>query len=224
MEDETWKDVLGYEGKYQVSNLGNVLSLNYNNTGKPKLLKPKINRYGYNEIKLSKNNKTKNFLVATLVAQAFLKTRSPDKEVMHIDNNSNDNVNNLRYAYRSEILHSMYKKGHRKTGEPSQNIISYKGKKYKKFSGLAKNFNLTLKQFYHRIERGWTLNEALEIPYNRKEKILHKKLYNYEGKLMSVKHLAKISGISEKRIYERLNRGWSVEETVEIPLKGGKSE
>lgn len=224
MENEIWKDIPEFEGKYQVSNLGNVLSLNYNNTGKPKLLKPKINRYGYNEVKLSKNNKTKNFLVATLVAQAFLKTRSPDKEVMHIDNNSNDNVNNLRYAYRSEILHSMYKKNKRKIGNPSKYKISFEGKQYKYISEMAKEYGLSLEQLHHRQKEGWTLEEILKIPFNRKEKILHKRLYNYKDKLMSVKDLAKFSGISEKRIYERLNRGWSVEETVEIPLKGGKNE
>ena len=67
--EEIWKDIEGYEGKYQVSNMGNVRSLNYNNTGKPRNLKQKINRYGYNEVKLSKFNKTKNFLVSTLVAK-----------------------------------------------------------------------------------------------------------------------------------------------------------
>ena len=33
--DEVWKDVVGYEGLYQVSSLGNVRSLNYRRTGKP---------------------------------------------------------------------------------------------------------------------------------------------------------------------------------------------
>ena len=36
---ETWVDIKGFEGKYQISNQGHVISLNYNNTGKPKLLK-----------------------------------------------------------------------------------------------------------------------------------------------------------------------------------------
>ena len=53
---EIWRDILNYENKYQVSNLGNVRSLNYNNTGKPRNLKPKLNKNGYYEIKLCKNN------------------------------------------------------------------------------------------------------------------------------------------------------------------------
>lgn len=56
---EEWTDIKGYEGKYIISNTGKVVSLNYNNTGKPKESKLKINKYGYNEVKLSKNNKAK---------------------------------------------------------------------------------------------------------------------------------------------------------------------
>ena len=41
---EVWKDIQGFEGKYQVSNLGNVRSLNYRGTGIIKILKQKHNR------------------------------------------------------------------------------------------------------------------------------------------------------------------------------------
>ena len=41
IEKEVWKDIQGYEGKYQVSNLGNVKSLNYRGTGKERMLKTK---------------------------------------------------------------------------------------------------------------------------------------------------------------------------------------
>ena len=39
---ELWKDIKGYEGKYQVSNFGRVKSLNYNNTNQEKIL---VNRF-----------------------------------------------------------------------------------------------------------------------------------------------------------------------------------
>lgn len=39
---EKWKDIIGYEGYYKVSNLGNILSLNYNRTGYPQLLSLRI--------------------------------------------------------------------------------------------------------------------------------------------------------------------------------------
>lgn len=220
---EEWRDIAGYEDKYQVSNLGNVKSLNYNNTGKERLLKPKLNRYGYNEVKLSKHNKTKNYLVATLVAQAFLgEKRAPDLQVMHIGDNSVDSVDNLRYAYKSEILHQMYKKGKRKIGKPTRYNISFNGKQYVKFSHMARDYGIEPKMFSKRLEHGWTLTEAILIPKERKEKMLKKKLYKYNDKLYSIKQLAKLSGKTEKTIRKRLTRGWSIEEAIEIPL--GKKE
>lgn len=215
--EEIWKKIDGFEN-YEVSNMGNVRSLNYNNTGKPKNLKQKINRYGYNEVKLSKNNKTKNFLVSTLVAKHFIKNNNPDKEVMHIGDINNNSVNNLKFGYRSEILHQTYKRGRRKIGKPTQNKFSYNGVQYKKLSDLAKRYKINPRLLYKRIADGWSLDEAVSIPRERTEKILNKQLYEYEGKLMSVEQLSQINGINKKNIYKRLARGWSVEEAVEIPL------
>lgn len=215
---EVWKDIKGYENKYQVSNLGNIKSLNYNNTGKEKLLKPKINRYGYNEVKLSKNNKTKIFLVATLVVHAFLGEKNEDMEVMHIGDVTDDSLQNLKYAYRSQILFATYKKGRRK-GKPSDNTVSYNGKRYKKVCKIGKDYGIDTPTLLKRLDRGWNLDDALEIPKERKQKILKKKLYNYYGKLYTIKELSKISGINEGALYKRLKRGWNIYETVEIPLR-----
>lgn len=221
--EEVWKDIEGYEEKYQVSDKGNIRSLNYNNTGKPQNLKQKINRYGYNEVKLSKNNKTKNFLVSTLVAKHFIENKNPDKEVMHLNDINDNSVENLKYGYRSEILHQTYKRK-RRLGHPSKNFMSYNGKQYQKYSDLARDYNITPHRIFRRLSDGWSLEEAIGIPIERKEYILHKKLYKYNNRLMSVKQLSKLSGISESAIYKRLNRGWSIEESVEIPLGRNKNE
>ena len=219
---EEWTDIKGYNGKYRISNTGKVESTNYNNTGKPQLLKIKVNRYGYNEVKLSQNNKTKNYLVATLVAQHYLKQPAPDMEVMHIGDNNIDSVDNLKYGYRSEILHKMYKKHHRKIGKPSKYKMSYKNKQYKSKSDIAKDYGLKPKQFIKRLENGWTLEEATEIPIERYQKKLSVRLYKYNDKLYSVKQLSQMFGISEKNIYKRLARKWSIEEAVEIPIGKNK--
>lgn len=215
--EEKWIDIKGFEGKYQLSSKGRVLSLNYNNTHKPRILKPKVNRYGYNEIKLSKNNKTKNYLILTLVAEHFLKKPAADMIPIHLGKINDDSVENISYGYRSEMLHLTYKKGRRK-GKPSENTVSYKGKQYKKISEIVKDYNIDIKNFDKRLKRGWTLEEALEIPIDRKQKILNVKLFKYRDKLYSVKALSELSGIDTKVIYKRLKRGWSVEETVEIPV------
>jgi len=220
---EIWKDIIGYEGKYQISNQGNVKSLNYNNTKKEKVLKPKVNRYGYYEIKLSKNNKTKNFLVSTLVAQAFLKNNNSDKEVMHIGDTKDNSVENLKYGYRSEILHLTYKKGNR-PGKPSRYKFSYNDEHYVKISELAHKHNIPVHLLHNRLERGWTLKEAVEIPKERKQRMLNVTLYEYQGKLMSVKQISQKYNINTKTIYKRLNSGWSIEETIEIPLAKRKEK
>lgn len=66
---EIWKDVKGYEGIYQVSNLGRVKSLKF---GKERILKGGIDGVGYLTVSLSKNGKVKTHKVHVLVAIAFL--------------------------------------------------------------------------------------------------------------------------------------------------------
>ena len=223
--NEIWKDIKGYEGKYQVSNTGKVKSLNYNNTGNPKELKYNIQWTGLATVKLSKNNIAKEFMVARLVAEAFIPNHSNKPQIMHISKNILDNsVENLKWAYPSEIKFLMYKRGSRKIGVPSENKISYKGKRYKNYSELAKDYGLKSKLLDRRLRNGWTLEEALEIPLQRKELILKKRLYEYEGKLYSVKELSKKFKIDSKCLYKRLARRWSIEEAVEIPLARMRKE
>ena len=67
---EIWKDIEGYEGLYQVSNLGRVKSLKFN---KIKILSQGISGSGYKIVSLSKENQRKIFLVHRLVAMVFIK-------------------------------------------------------------------------------------------------------------------------------------------------------
>ncbi len=66
---EIWKDVVGYESLYKVSNVGNVKSLNYNKTKKQRILKLPLNEWGYYRVAL---NFGKKHLVHRLVALAFI--------------------------------------------------------------------------------------------------------------------------------------------------------
>ena len=98
---EEWRDIKGYKGKYQVSNTGNVKSLNYNNTGKEKIMKPQDNGDGYLFVQLCKDGKVKNCRINRLVAQAFLPNPNNLPEVNHKDENSkNNNVENLEWCSR----------------------------------------------------------------------------------------------------------------------------
>lgn len=93
--DEVWKDIEGYEGLYQVSNLGRVRSLKFNKT---KILK-QGNVNGYKRVVLSKNGKRKNYFVHRLVAMAFISNPNNLSIVNHKDENPSDNnVNNLEWC------------------------------------------------------------------------------------------------------------------------------
>lgn len=76
---EIWKDVKGFEGLYFVSNKGNVK----NNRGK--ILKPWFKRYGYLDLKLTKNRKQYHKQVHRLVAEAFIPNPKNKPQVNHIN-------------------------------------------------------------------------------------------------------------------------------------------
>lgn len=105
---EIWKDIKHYEGLYQVSNLGNVKTLDkYVNSGiknnnkvkrKGKLLK-QYNKRGYLQVTLTHNNKRKYVGVHRLVAQAFIPNPNNLPQVNHKDEDPlNNHVENLEWC------------------------------------------------------------------------------------------------------------------------------
>ena len=96
--EEIYKDIKDLEGKYQVSNFGNILSLNYRNTGRAELMSPG-KRGGYLRVNLCKNGKPKNFLVHRLVAETFLPNPNNLPCVNHKDQTrTNNRVDNLEWC------------------------------------------------------------------------------------------------------------------------------
>ena len=98
---ETWKDIPGYEGLYQVSDLGRVRSLDRDvkdsrwgrQRRKGRVLKPGQNEKGYLLVVLSKNGKTKSKKIHQLVAIAFM-NHNPSGHKIVVDHIDNDNQNN----------------------------------------------------------------------------------------------------------------------------------
>lgn len=109
MEKEIWKDVKGFEGKYQVSNYGNVKSLNWKRANCEKLLYLKKHNKGYRQVELVMNGKPRMYLVHRLVAQAFIPNPNNKPFINHIDaNKENNHLENLEWCTQSEnVRHSM---------------------------------------------------------------------------------------------------------------------
>lgn len=121
--EEIWKDIEGYEGLYQISNLGRVRSLDrivnlMNRNGemikgirKGKILRGSIYK-GYKKVALSIDNKIKDHLIHRLVAVAFIPNPNNYTVVNHIDENpSNNIITNLEWCTtQHNIRHSLYKR------------------------------------------------------------------------------------------------------------------
>lgn len=105
---EAWKAVVGFEGKYEVSDHGNVKSLNYHRERRERLLNQYEDRYGYMKVVLRKNNRPHYCTVHRLVAEAFVPNEDFKKCVDHIDcNTKNNDASNLRWVTNKEnLIHS----------------------------------------------------------------------------------------------------------------------
>lgn len=119
---EIWKDLPGQEGRYQVSNAGNVRStdrpvrvvchgVDTVRIAKGKLLRPGRNKSGHVTVAIGKGNSRQ---VHQLVLEAFVGPRPAGCEVLHLNHNPADNrLENLRYGTRSENLRMDYAAGTR---------------------------------------------------------------------------------------------------------------
>lgn len=106
---EEWKDILNYEGLYQISNLGRVKSLpkdSHNQYNTERILKPFVGKDNYSRVILTKSKKHKSYYIHRLVAEAFIDNPNKFSVVNHIDENKqNNNVNNLEWctAYYNQV-------------------------------------------------------------------------------------------------------------------------
>lgn len=114
INNENWKDIFGYDGMYQVSDLGRVRSLKF---GKTRVMRARKDGGGYLGVNLSKNGKKKTVLIHRLVAQTFIPNDDESKiYINHIDEcKQNNRMGNLEYCtaqYNANYNNIQYRRKH----------------------------------------------------------------------------------------------------------------
>ena len=154
MSNEIWQDIKGYEGIYQVSNIGRIKSLaretRNGSCKKEKILKTQIDKKGYLTIDLRKNKQRKSYKVHRLVALAFIQNLDNKPQINHIDGNKRNNkIENLEWCTNSENQIHSYKNNLKET----KRIIQYdlKGNFIKEWESaieVSKYYNIHYSRIY----------------------------------------------------------------------------
>lgn len=133
---EIWKPIKGYEGLYEISNLGRVKSLSrvtpHNGRVYPtKILKPHINTKKYLDVELSQNGLKQRYRIHRLVAETFIPNPNNKPQVNHIDcDKSNNRVDNLEWCDNSEnqrhaFAHGLNHRGKFGDSPKAKSVLQY---------------------------------------------------------------------------------------------------
>ena len=173
---EEWRDVIGYEGLYQISDLGRVKSLSRfisNGTGfhlsEDRILKPNILAKGYFQVDLKNRSKRKGLQVHRLVAMAFIPNPNNYPQINHINGDKQDNrVENLEWCTNSMNQKHAWAIGLQKVsgkaGKPKRKVLLYNDCERfvfdsvadtKRFLGLKRDTNL--QKVLHKVKHHNTI-------------------------------------------------------------------
>ncbi len=166
MLKERWKDVVGYEGLYQVSDVGRVKRIAFGpGTFVGKILQYCFNKDGYPLVNLHKNSIQKQWQVHRLVLQAFIGSCPIGMECCHNDGDKHNiqlenlrwdtHSNNISDAVRHETLvdNRGSQNGQSKLTEKDVVKIKKLGKQNVSFKLIAEIFNISLTTIYDIIKR-----------------------------------------------------------------------
>lgn len=112
---EIWTDIKGYEGLYQVSNLGRIKSLNFNHTQKSQIMKATVTKGGYLKIHLDKNGERKYVVVHRIVAESFIPNNENHPLVLHkipVSKGGTNEATNLYWGTYSDNMKDRTRDGH----------------------------------------------------------------------------------------------------------------
>lgn len=173
---EQWRSVVGYEGLYEVSDMGNVRGIarkvervgrwgNVEQVSVPeRMLSKKLNSNGYLRVSLSKDNVVKQAFVHRLVALAFLDKPDGRDYIDHLNGNRRDNrVENLRWVTQGENIRFAYAAGSRvyypmpaearakASRASSRPVVRSDGKWYPSTAAAARDLGVTTGHIGHAL-------------------------------------------------------------------------
>lgn len=116
-EQEIWKDIVGYGGRYKISTSGRVLFtgnyLGNKRKSRPRLVKTRKNAFGYATVCLYTRNIGKTHMVHRLIAEAFIPNPNSKKYIDHINTIRDDNrIENLRWVSAKENCNNQLTREH----------------------------------------------------------------------------------------------------------------
>lgn len=170
--EEFWKDVIGYEGWYQVSNYGKLKSIDrlidYPN-GNKRLFKGKTQKCsvlkgGYIYYDLYKNSKRKRFLAHILVYNSFKNDYNPNLDINHIDCNKQNNfIENLEQVTRSQNMKHALKNGllDKTINSATKNYVLDNDGNEIDLKTLARKYGLSYSKVLSRFLKGYSFDEII---------------------------------------------------------------
>jgi hypothetical protein len=223
---ERWKSVVGFEGRYDVSDMGNVRTYFCSRALTPsptRLMKLGNKRKGYYAVNLMKDGKPHHRFVHRLVAEAFCDpSDAGGRLVLHANDNPLDNrAENLRWGTSLENSRDAMRNGRYRKGEgaPAAKITDDQARRILSFrvagmtqSAIAREFGIT-QSAVSAICSGKTWGH-IGPPV-----VTPAKLVTCAGQTMRLIDWARSLGITHSSLYGRLSRGWSLEKALTTPRR-----
>ncbi len=170
---ELWKDIPGYVGYYQASDLGRIKGLprNCHNSVSNYQVKGRVvkqhpgGKMGYMGVSLCRNSKPRTFRVHVLVALTFLGERPEGYHVGHLDGNpKNNEAKNLRYLTVRENIHQSYKDSQLNAHRNHGKLFEYNGESLS-LSQWSERLGCNKWLLQSRKQAGWSIEKMLTHPF-----------------------------------------------------------